>query len=153
MVGPFERQFEKEPQRRDGGVDGRRADLLLRHMQLKAAKVLARRRSHVSRHGPQAHLPPLGFLRPSALANATASGRVSTRLLRPSALTVCQRFRFRAAANFATVVAISPSLVDAQGVKRRTLTQCCLDRLKSTIAPSIMVGQTRSGRKGPWAPL
>ena len=43
-VGPFERHGEKEPQRGDGGVDGPCADLLLRHMQLKTAKVLARRR-------------------------------------------------------------------------------------------------------------
>jgi hypothetical protein len=42
-VGPFERHGEKEPQRRDGGVDRRGCDLLLRHVQLIAAKVLARR--------------------------------------------------------------------------------------------------------------
>ena len=30
-VGPFERHGEEEPQRGDGGVDRRRADLLLRH--------------------------------------------------------------------------------------------------------------------------
>ena len=43
-VGAFERHVEKEPQRGDGGVDGPCADLLLRHMQLKTAKVLAHRR-------------------------------------------------------------------------------------------------------------
>ena len=42
-VGPFERHVEEEPQRADGGVDGRRAELLLGHMQLIEAKVLARR--------------------------------------------------------------------------------------------------------------
>jgi hypothetical protein len=41
----FERHGEKEPQRRDGGVDRRGAGLLLRHVQLIAAKVLARRRA------------------------------------------------------------------------------------------------------------
>ena len=41
-VGPFERHVEKEPQRGDGGVDGRNADRQLRQMHLKAAKVLAR---------------------------------------------------------------------------------------------------------------
>jgi hypothetical protein len=35
---------EKEPKRGDGGVDRPGADLLLRHMQLKAAKIVARRR-------------------------------------------------------------------------------------------------------------
>ena len=43
-IGLFERHGEKEPQRGDGGVDRRGADLLLRHMQLKAPKILARRR-------------------------------------------------------------------------------------------------------------
>jgi hypothetical protein len=43
-VGPFERHGEKEPQRGDRGVDRACADLPLRHMQLIAAKVLARRR-------------------------------------------------------------------------------------------------------------
>jgi hypothetical protein len=43
-VGPVERQGEEEPQRGDGGVDGPCADLLLRQMQLKAAKVIARGR-------------------------------------------------------------------------------------------------------------
>jgi len=42
-VGPFERHGEEKPQRGDGGVDRPRADLLLRHMQLKAAKIIARR--------------------------------------------------------------------------------------------------------------
>ena len=42
-IGLFERHGEKEPQRGDGGVDRPGADLLLRHMQLKAAKILARR--------------------------------------------------------------------------------------------------------------
>jgi len=36
--------MKKKPQRGDGGVDGRGADLLLGHMQLEAAKVLARGR-------------------------------------------------------------------------------------------------------------
>jgi len=40
QVGAFERHVEEEPQRGDGGVYGRRADLLLGHMQLKAANVL-----------------------------------------------------------------------------------------------------------------
>src|SRR5208337_241641 len=35
----------KEPQCGDGGVDRRGADLLLRHVQLKAPKILARRRT------------------------------------------------------------------------------------------------------------
>jgi hypothetical protein len=43
QVGPFERHGEKEPQRGDGGVDRPGADLLLGHMQLKAAKIVARR--------------------------------------------------------------------------------------------------------------
>src|SRR5271166_1831894 len=43
-VGPFERHGEKEAQRGDGGVDAPCANLLLRQMQLKAPKVLARRR-------------------------------------------------------------------------------------------------------------
>ena len=43
-VGPFERHGEEEPQRGDGGVDRPWADLLLRHMELKAAEVLLRRR-------------------------------------------------------------------------------------------------------------
>ena len=43
-IGLFERHSEKEPQRGDGGVDRSGADRLLRHMQLVAAKVLARRR-------------------------------------------------------------------------------------------------------------
>ena len=43
-VGPFERHGEEKPQRGDGGVDGSWADLLLRHMQLKTAKVIARGR-------------------------------------------------------------------------------------------------------------
>ena len=43
-VRPFERHVEKEAQRGGGGVDGPCADLLLRHIQLKAAKVLPRRR-------------------------------------------------------------------------------------------------------------
>src|SRR5271165_1751037 len=34
-VGPFERHVKKEPQRGDGGVDGRNADLLLGQMHLK----------------------------------------------------------------------------------------------------------------------
>ena len=38
----YVRHVRTNRQRGDGGVDGRRADLLLRHMQLKAAKVLAR---------------------------------------------------------------------------------------------------------------
>ena len=38
-----DRHDEKEPQRDDGGVDRSGAGLLLRHMQLIAAKVLARR--------------------------------------------------------------------------------------------------------------
>jgi hypothetical protein len=42
-VGPFERHGEKEPQRGDGGVDRPGADLLLRHLKLKAAKIVARR--------------------------------------------------------------------------------------------------------------
>jgi hypothetical protein len=42
-VGPLQRHVEEEPQRGGGGVDGRSADLLLRHMQLEAANVLARR--------------------------------------------------------------------------------------------------------------
>ncbi len=41
-VGPLEHNGEKEPQRGDGGVDAPCADQLLRHMQLKTAKVLAR---------------------------------------------------------------------------------------------------------------
>jgi hypothetical protein len=57
-VGPFERHDEKEAERGDGGVDGPRADLLLRHMQLKAAKVLARGRvrrpAEEGREGPDA---------------------------------------------------------------------------------------------------
>src|SRR5271156_6062980 len=43
-VGSFERHGEEEPQRGDGGVDGPCADLLLRHMWLEAAKVIARGR-------------------------------------------------------------------------------------------------------------
>src|SRR5271165_4877513 len=43
-VGPFERHGEEKPQRGDGGVDRPWADLLPRHMQFKAAKVLLRRR-------------------------------------------------------------------------------------------------------------
>jgi len=43
-IGLFERNGEKEPQRGDGRVDRRGADLLLRHVQLKAPKILARRR-------------------------------------------------------------------------------------------------------------
>jgi hypothetical protein len=43
-IGLFERHGEKEPQRGDGGVDRSGAGLLLRHMQLIAAKILARRR-------------------------------------------------------------------------------------------------------------
>ena len=43
-VGPFERHGEEEPQRGDGGVGRSGAGLLLRHVQLIAAKVLARRR-------------------------------------------------------------------------------------------------------------
>ena len=43
-VGSFKRHGEKEPQRGDGGVDRPGADLLLRHMKLKAAKIVARRR-------------------------------------------------------------------------------------------------------------
>src|SRR5208283_435414 len=39
-----ERHGEKEPQRGDGGVDRSGAGLLLRHMQLIATKILARRR-------------------------------------------------------------------------------------------------------------
>ena len=39
---PFERDVEEEPQRGDGGVDGRRADLLLGHMQLIEPDVLSR---------------------------------------------------------------------------------------------------------------
>jgi hypothetical protein len=42
--------------------------------------------------------PPLGLLRPSALASVTTSGRVSARLLRPSHLPVARRLRLRAAA-------------------------------------------------------
>jgi hypothetical protein len=55
-VGAFERHVEEKPQRGDGGVDGPCADLLLRHAQLKAAKVLARRRvrqpAEEGREGP-----------------------------------------------------------------------------------------------------
>ena len=55
-VGAFERHVEEKPQRGDGGVDGPCADLLLRHVQLKAAKVLARRRvrrpAEEGREGP-----------------------------------------------------------------------------------------------------
>src|SRR6516162_1615578 len=43
-VGPFERHDEEESQRGDGGVDRPRADLLLRHVELISAKILARRR-------------------------------------------------------------------------------------------------------------
>ena len=54
-IGPFERDLEEEPQRGNGGVYGRRADLLLRRMQLKAAQVLAggrlRRPAEESREG------------------------------------------------------------------------------------------------------
>jgi hypothetical protein len=55
-VGPFKRHGKKEPQRGDGGVDRPRADLLLRHMQLKAAKIIAhgriRRPAEEGREGP-----------------------------------------------------------------------------------------------------
>jgi hypothetical protein len=48
--------LKKEPQRGDGGVDGRNADLLLRYMHLKTAKVLAcrrvRRSAEKGREGP-----------------------------------------------------------------------------------------------------
>jgi hypothetical protein len=56
QVGAFERHGEKEPQRGNGSVDRPRAYLLLRHMQLKAAKIVARRRigrpAEESREGP-----------------------------------------------------------------------------------------------------
>ena len=47
--------------------------------------------------------PPLGFLRASAFASATAAGFVSDRLFRPSHLAFAMRLRFRAAASLATV--------------------------------------------------
>src|SRR5271165_3738829 len=63
-VGPFERLGEEEPQPGDGGIDGRRADLLLGHVQLKAAKVLARRlirrTAEELREGP--HVPDVVLL-------------------------------------------------------------------------------------------
>src|SRR5208283_3277401 len=55
---------EEEPQPGDGGIDGRRADLLLGHVQLKAAKVLARRlirrTAEELREGP--HVPDVVLL-------------------------------------------------------------------------------------------
>ena len=61
----------------------------------------------LSRHGPpttsrRLNLPHLGFLRPSALASATTSGRVSDMRFRPSHLPFAKRFRFTAA-SLATV--------------------------------------------------
>jgi hypothetical protein len=57
----------QEPQRGDGGVDGPCADLRLRHMQLKAAKVLARgrvwRSAEEGREGPD--VPDVIPLQPS----------------------------------------------------------------------------------------
>src|SRR5271168_4195431 len=48
--------------------------------------------------------PPFGFFRASAFASLTTSGLASAWLLRPSTFTpVAMRFRFRAAASFATV--------------------------------------------------
>jgi hypothetical protein len=63
-VGPFERHGEEEPQRADSGVDRSWADLLLRHMQLKAAKIIARGRvrrpSEEGREAPD--VPDVGLL-------------------------------------------------------------------------------------------
>jgi hypothetical protein len=44
QIGSFERHLEEEPQRDNRAIDARRTDLVPRHMQLKKAKVLARRR-------------------------------------------------------------------------------------------------------------
>jgi hypothetical protein len=64
-VGPFERLGEKEPQRGDGGVDRSWADLLLRHMQLEAAGIVARGRvrrpAEEGREVPD--VPDVGLLR------------------------------------------------------------------------------------------
>src|ERR1700722_18360666 len=66
-VGPFERHGEKKAQRGAGGVDRPCAHLLLRHMQLKAAKVLLRRRiwrpaEEGRKHSHIPNVVPLGVL-------------------------------------------------------------------------------------------
>src|SRR3979409_1355899 len=43
-VGPTERHGEKEPQRRDGGVDNRRARAVLSQVQLETTEILIGRR-------------------------------------------------------------------------------------------------------------
>src|ERR1700730_10210265 len=43
-VGPTERHGEKEPQRRDGGVDNRRARVVLGQVQLETTEILIGRR-------------------------------------------------------------------------------------------------------------
>ena len=43
-VGPIERHGEKEPQRRDGGVDNRRARAVLGQAQLETTEILIGRR-------------------------------------------------------------------------------------------------------------
>jgi hypothetical protein len=66
-------------------------------------------------------LPPLGFLRASAFASLTTSGRASIWLLRPSTFSpVAIRLRLRAAASLATRVVFSNSATAPKTWRTRT---------------------------------
>src|SRR5271165_6119556 len=65
--------------------------------------------------------PPLGFLRASAFASLTTSGRASKWLLRPSTFSpVAIRLRLRAAASLATRVVFSNSAMAPRTWRTRT---------------------------------
>ena len=75
--------------------------------------------------------PPLGFLRASAFASLTTSGRASIWLLRPSTFSpVTIRLRLRAAAYLATRVVFSNSATAPKHLADEDRRRCVLDEVR-----------------------